>query len=84
VEPNRKQAVIAIVAAILAARKLSTVPPNSPAYVAAIADAVADARKIVDRVEKSSSRSRRRLPSSYKKMCTPENGKPKYAALIVS
>ena len=48
VEPNRKQAVIAIVAAILAARKLSTVPQNSPA-----ADAVADARKIVDQVEKS-------------------------------
>ena len=54
-EPNRKQAVIAIVAAILAARKLATVPQNSPAYVAAIADAVADARKIVDRVERSSS-----------------------------
>jgi hypothetical protein len=52
-DPNRKQAIIAIVAAILAARKLSTVPPNSPAYVAAIADAVADARRIVDRVEKS-------------------------------
>ena len=52
-EPNREQAVIAIVAAILAARKLSTVPPNSPAYVAAIADAVSDARRIVDRVEKS-------------------------------
>ena len=51
---NRKQAVIAIVAAILAARKLSTVPQNSPAYVAAIADAVADARRIVDRVEKPS------------------------------
>jgi hypothetical protein len=48
-EPNRKQAVIAIAAAILAARKLATVPPNSPAAVAAIADA----QKIVDRVEKS-------------------------------
>ena len=47
-DPNRKQAVIAIVAA-----KLSTVPQNSPAYVAAIADAVSDARKIVERVEKS-------------------------------
>jgi hypothetical protein len=45
--------VIAIVAAILAARKLSTVPPNSPAAVAAIADAVSDAKRIVDRVEKS-------------------------------
>ena len=44
---------IAIVAAILAARKLSTVPRNSPAYVAAIANAVADAKRIVDRVEKS-------------------------------
>ena len=52
-DPNRKQAVIAIVAAILAARKLSTVPPNSPAAVAAIADAVSDAKRIVDRVEKS-------------------------------
>jgi hypothetical protein len=46
--------VIAIVAAILAARKLATVPPNSPAYVVAIADAVSDAKKIVDKVEKSS------------------------------
>jgi polyribonucleotide nucleotidyltransferase len=52
VDPNRKQAVIAIVAAILA-RKLSSVPPNSPAAVAAIADAVSDAKRIVDRVEKS-------------------------------
>jgi hypothetical protein len=52
-EPNRKQSVIAIVAAILAARKLAAVPQNSPAAVAAIADAVADARKIVDRVVKS-------------------------------
>jgi hypothetical protein len=51
VDPNRKQAVIAIVAAILTTRKLATVPQNSPAYVAAIADAVADAQRIVDRVE---------------------------------
>jgi hypothetical protein len=50
-----KQVVIAIVAAILAALKLSSVPPNSPAGVAAITDAVADARRIVDRMEKSSS-----------------------------
>ena len=50
-DANRKQAVIAIVAAILPARKLATVPQNSPAYVAAIADAVADVRRIVDRVE---------------------------------
>lgn len=54
VGPNRRQAVNAIVAAILVARKLSPVPQNSPAYVAAIADAVADARRIVDRVKKSS------------------------------
>jgi hypothetical protein len=40
VDLNRKQAVIAIVAAILAARKLSSVPQNSPAYVAAIVDPV--------------------------------------------
>jgi hypothetical protein len=53
VEPNRKQAIIAVVAAILAARKLSTVPQNSPAYVATIADAVADATRIVERVERS-------------------------------
>jgi hypothetical protein len=52
-DPNRKQAVVAIVAAILAARKLSSFPPNSPAAVAAIANAVADARRIVERVEKS-------------------------------
>jgi hypothetical protein len=45
--------VIAIVAAILAARKLSTVAPNSSAAVATIADAVSDAKRIVDRVEKS-------------------------------
>ena len=49
---ERKQAVISIAAAILAARKLATVPRNSPAYVAAIADAVADARRIVERVER--------------------------------
>jgi hypothetical protein len=52
---ERKQVVIAIVAAILAARKLSSVPPNSPAGVAAITDAVADALRIIDRMEKSSS-----------------------------
>jgi len=52
-EPNRKQAVILIVAAILAARKLATVPQNSPAAVAAIADAVSDARRIVERVAQS-------------------------------
>jgi hypothetical protein len=40
-----------IFAAILAARKSSSIPPNSPA---AIADAVSDAKKIVDRLEKSS------------------------------
>jgi hypothetical protein len=54
VELHRKQAVVAIVAAILATRKLATVPQNSPAYVAAIADAVSGATKIVDKVEKSS------------------------------
>jgi hypothetical protein len=35
----------------LAARKLAPVPRNSPAYVATIADAVADARRIVERIE---------------------------------
>jgi hypothetical protein len=53
VDSNRKQSVIAIVAAILAARKLATVPRNSPAAVATISDAVADAKRIVERVERS-------------------------------
>jgi hypothetical protein len=48
----RREITVAIVAAILAARKLATAPPNSPAYVAAIANAVSDAKKIVSRVEK--------------------------------
>jgi urease gamma subunit len=52
-DSNRKQSVIAIVAAILAARKLATVPRNSPAAVATISDAVADAKRIVERVERS-------------------------------
>jgi hypothetical protein len=51
VDEGRKSAVIAICAAILAARKLATAPRNSPAYVSAIADAVADARRIVERIE---------------------------------
>ena len=50
-EPHRNQAVIAIVATILAALKRSTVPQNSPAYVAAIADAVSDVKRIAERVE---------------------------------
>ena len=41
---------IVIAATILVARKLATAPRNSPAYVSAIADAVADARKIVQKV----------------------------------
>ena len=49
-EEPRKSAVIAVCAAILAARKLASIPRNSPAYVSAIADAVADARRIVERV----------------------------------
>ena len=52
-DSNRKQSVIAIVAAIMAARKLATVPRNSPAAVATISDAVADAKRIVERVERS-------------------------------
>jgi len=42
VDEPRKSAIIAVCASILAARKLTTVPRNSPAYIAAIADAVAD------------------------------------------
>jgi hypothetical protein len=52
VDEPRKSAIIAVCASILAARKLATVPRNSPAYVAAIADAVSDARKIVERIER--------------------------------
>jgi len=55
VDEPRESAVIAVCASILAARKLATVPRNSPAYVAAIADAVTDARRIVERIEKESS-----------------------------
>ena len=51
VDEPRKSAVIAICASILAARKLAAAPRNSPLYVAAIADAVADARRIVERIE---------------------------------
>jgi len=51
VDEPRKSAVIAICASILAARKLVTAPRNSPLYVSAIADAVADARRIVERIE---------------------------------
>jgi len=47
VDEPRKSAIIAVSASILAARKLATVPRNSPACVAAIADAVANARRIV-------------------------------------
>jgi hypothetical protein len=55
VDETRKSDIIAVCASILAARKLVTVPRNSPAYVAAISDAVADARRIVERIEKESS-----------------------------
>jgi hypothetical protein len=56
VDEPRKSATIAICASILAARKLATVPRNSPAYVAAIADAVADAKRIVERIEQENRR----------------------------
>jgi len=52
VDQPRKSAIIAVCASILAARKLATVPKNSPAYVAAIADAITDAKKIVERIER--------------------------------
>jgi hypothetical protein len=55
VEEPRKSAIIAICAAILAARRIATAPRNSPAYVAAIADAVTDAKRIVERIERESS-----------------------------
>jgi hypothetical protein len=51
VDEPRKSAVVAICASILAARKLATAPRNSPMYVSTIAEAVADARRIVERIE---------------------------------
>jgi hypothetical protein len=54
VDEPRKSAVIAICASILAARKLAAAPRNSPTYLAAIADAVADARRIVETIERAS------------------------------
>jgi hypothetical protein len=56
VDEPRKSAIIAVCASILAARKLATVPRNSPAYIATIADAVADARRIVERIESETRR----------------------------
>jgi hypothetical protein len=53
-DEHRKQATIAIVAAILAARKLATAPHNSPGYISAISNAVSDARRIVEQVTRSS------------------------------
>jgi PAS domain S-box len=50
--------IIAVCASISAARKLATVPRNSPAYVAAIADAVADANKIIERIERENRQGR--------------------------
>lgn len=58
VDEPRKSAIIAVCASILAARKLATVPRNSPAYVATIADAVADARRIVERIERENRQGR--------------------------
>jgi hypothetical protein len=52
-DDQRRKATVAIVAAILAPRKLATVPRNSPAYVAAISDAVSDAR-IVEKIDRDS------------------------------
>jgi hypothetical protein len=44
---------IVIAATILVARKLAMAPRNSPAYVSAIADAVSDARRIVEKADAS-------------------------------
>jgi hypothetical protein len=54
VDKDRKSAIIAICATILAARKLSTAPPNSPAEMSTISNAISMARKIVDRIERDS------------------------------
>jgi hypothetical protein len=44
---------MAICASFLAAQKLATVPRNSPAYVAAVADAVIDAKKMLSESRKT-------------------------------
>jgi hypothetical protein len=48
--------IIAVCVSVLAARKLATVPRNSLAYIAALADAVADAKRIVERIESETRR----------------------------
>jgi hypothetical protein len=50
-EKEFEKLAIVIAATILVARKLAT--RNSPAYVSAIADAVSDARRIVEKVDAS-------------------------------
>jgi hypothetical protein len=53
-----RASLVAVCASILAARKLASVPRNSPAYVTAIADAVADARRILEKIEQENGRGR--------------------------
>jgi len=53
-DEHRKKALIVIAAAILAARRLAAAPRNSPAYMSALSDAVSDAKKIIERVERES------------------------------
>jgi hypothetical protein len=45
VTEDRRVAITAVCASIIAARKRATVPRNSPDYVVAISDAIADARR---------------------------------------
>jgi hypothetical protein len=82
VELHRKQAVVAIVAAILATRKLATVPQNSPAYVAAIADAVSGATKIVDGSRNPPNRSRLNGGRRWSPGATPSRTSP--AAVLLA
>jgi len=56
VDEPRKSAIIAVCASILAARKLAAVPRSTPVYVAAIADVVAGAKRIVEWIEQESHR----------------------------
>jgi hypothetical protein len=48
-EKDFEKLAIVIAATILVARKLATAPRNSPAYISAIADAISDARRIVEK-----------------------------------
>lgn len=49
---ERRKIALLLAASILAARRIATVPKGSPAYVAAIADAIRDAEQILARIDR--------------------------------